>query len=215
MYGCRAVGRRIVVYVEGLTMPRMLTTKLKNFMSVSTITTLWLLIGGMSPLLAFTQVTVSTAAPASIEQTFLASTTNQFLSVLKSNPLFPDTYSIQLLGLNPNFVAPSTATCFQLDVSVDTTTLQNSLNSLVASAPQVIADPLAYGFVSGMTYQQNNEQGVVALMANLCGSATNFMLVQTTTATFNKATCQDTLITVANQIFELSLSTPTPLPVVP
>lgn len=152
-----------------------------------------------------------------LESTFLSQTTNQFNNTLYTNPFFPGTYQIGLLGLNPNYSqsVSSTSGCFPINVSIDSTTLAADLEALAAAGPQVITDPLVYGFASGMSYQQQQEIGSLAALDNLCASTTNFNLVSATTATWSNATCMDALTTGIINLYQLSLSTPTPLPVEP
>lgn len=72
-----------------------------------------------------------------------------------------------------------------------------------------------YMFGSGEAYQNKVVEGITVGQGNLCGSATSFNLIQSSTKTFDKATCMDTINTLLIQFFELNLSTPTPLPVEP
>jgi len=140
---------------------------------------------------AYTVVQTSTSAPRGLETSFIAATTNQFLSTLFVNPLFAGTYQLTLLGVNPNYNPPPT-------------TLEQSL-SLGATV-------YVYGFVDGMTYQQHVEEKSVGFEGSLCSAATNFNLVNTTTATFDTNTCLDMISTIEDQLYEMSLSTPTPIP---
>lgn len=55
---------------------------------------------GLSHAQAFTQVTLSTSAPASIEDAFIAFTTTYFNAKLVKNPLASRTYAITLNGVN-------------------------------------------------------------------------------------------------------------------
>lgn len=143
---------------------------------------------------AFTQVTISTGAPSSLEANFISATTQQFESVVVKNPLAANTYAIKLFGLNPAYNAPEAPP------------------SNLEQALSLGATVYVYGFANGMTYQENVVQSMVGTLSNLCESATSFMLVQTSSNTFDRSTCQDTLGTLLDQLFTLSLSTPTPLP---
>lgn len=143
---------------------------------------------------AYSVVTVSTVATAGLETQFIASTTNQYLSNLVVNPFFAGTYQIQLLGQNPNYNPPTPAP----------TTLEAAL-SLGATV-------YVYGFANGMTYQNGVDEGLAITLSNLCSSATNFTLVNTTTATFDTNTCLDAIQNVLDQLFNVDLSTPTVLP---
>lgn len=141
-----------------------------------------------------TQVVISTGAPAGLEKSFLATTTTQYLAKLTANPLAANTYSLILYGPNPAYQAPAPPP----------TTLEQAL-SLGSSV-------YVYGFANGMTYERGKTEGTIGAYGNLCGSATSFMLTQASTTTFNRSTCEDTLATIENFLFQLSLSTP---PVIP
>lgn len=148
---------------------------------------LLLLLQGQSH--AFTQVTISTAAPQGIESTFIAATTNQFQASYFKNPLAANTYAIKIFGLNPNFNPPVTnAMLLNALVTVDTYTY-------------------VYGWAGGVSYQQTIEEGVIGNYGNLCDTATSFMLIQATTSTWSTGSCQDVIATILNQLFQLSLST--------
>lgn len=142
----------------------------------------------------FIQVYISTAAPVNLEKNFLASATTQNLAKIIPNPLAANTYSLILYGPNPAYQAPPPPP----------TTLEQAL-SLGSSV-------YVYGFANGMTYERSKTEGTIGAYGNLCGSATNFMLTQASTTTFNRFTCEDTLATIENFLFQLSLSTP---PVIP
>jgi hypothetical protein len=156
---------------------------------------------------------IVTTDPVS-QAALLANTTNEFIAKVTPNPLVANTYQITLFGLNPAYVAPSTTSCFQLSVPVDTTTLNADLSALILAGPQVIQDPIAYGFASGEEYNNNTVENMVGEYGVNCSSPTAFNLTQTGVGTFDRSTCQDTISTIENALFELNLSTPTPLPVV-
>jgi hypothetical protein len=141
--------------------------------------------------LPYTVVTISTSAPQGLETSFIASTTNQYLSTLFVNPLFAGTYQLLLYGQNPDYNPPPT-------------TLEDAL-SLGATV-------YVYGFANGMTYQQTQIESMTVMMGSLCASATDFNLVNTSTMTFDTNTCFDVISTIEDSLYELSLSTPTPLP---
>jgi hypothetical protein len=157
------------------------------------IVTLCLSLGGY-PGFSFTQVTVSTSAPVGIEKVFLANATNQFQAVLVANPLAQNTYALKLYGFNPNWnPSPTTKEAMAAAVAISTTTF-------------------IYGFADGMTYENNISIGLAGEMSNLCSSATNFMLIQSSTETFSRDTCVDVLSNLLQEFFQIDLSTPTPIP---
>jgi hypothetical protein len=136
-------------------------------------------------------VQMSTAAPVGTQQSFLALTTNNFQATVLANPLAANTNTIKIFGPNPN--APGIPT---------------TLDQALALGATVYV----YGFANGMSYQQKAEIGCVSMIDNLCSSATNFSLSQTSTATFNMPTCRDVAGTILLQLYQMSLSTPTIIP---
>jgi hypothetical protein len=146
--------------------------------------------------------TVVTSTAPGVEQDFLAATTTQFLSTVVPNPFFPNTQSVALFGLNPNYVAPG-----QLVPS-----LPCNLDQDVATLVSVTTQTFVYGWASGMVYQTQAEEGFVGSMGDLCQGATNFTLSAASTTTWNTATCQDVVSNIEDQLFNLSLSTPPVLP---
>ena len=74
---------------------------------------------------------------------------------------------------------------------------------------------MSIGFANGMVYQNEVSVGTAVRLNSLCDSATSFMLVQTSTATFDRGTCEDVLTNIINEFYQLDLSTPTPIPPVP
>lgn len=141
---------------------------------------------------AYTVVTISTGAPTNLEKQFLAATTAQFQGVVTPNPFASNTYALKLFGLNPAYKA-SVPLTFEQSLSLGATVY-------------------VYGFANGMTYQQQVEEGSIGTLGNLCDSATAFMLLQTTPASFDRSTCQDVIATIMNQLFQMSLSTPAVIP---
>lgn len=174
-------------------MPNTFITKLVGFTSVVTAMTLSLLIGIGSRTDAFQGYNVVITTDPVTESNFLANTTTYFEAKLVPNPLIANTYQLNLYGLNPSFNAPPT-------------TLQDALS--LGSTVYV------YGFANGMTYQNKVSENLTSGMIELCGNATNFNLIQATTATFNLATCQDVLSNLIDEFFNIDLSTPTPIPTV-
>ena len=133
---------------------------------------------------------VVTTDPIS-QAAFLANTTNEFIATEVPNPFVANTYQINLYGINPNYNPPITN------------------QELFAGLLYVDTSTYVYGWAAGESYQQTAQIDQTAYLESLCSSATNFTLVQTTTATFDTNTCLDTLSTVVEQLYQLSLSTPT------
>jgi len=85
--------------------------------------------------------------------------------------------------------------------------LDQDINNMIAIS--TYTGVFMYG--SGMTYQNKVDEGVLVSWDQLCGDPTNFTLIQATTATWNAATCEDAISNALDNLFELELSTPTPL----
>lgn len=139
-------------------------------------------------------VQMSTAAPTGTQLNFLNAISAQFDTEIVPNPDASNTYAVKIFGPNPNYQAPAPPP----------TTLEQALS--LGSTVYV------YGFAGGMNYQQNNEIKCVNFVDTLCGTATSFMLTQTSSSTFDKATCEDVSNTIINQLYQLSVSTPSFLP---
>jgi hypothetical protein len=150
---------------------------------------------------AYTVVTVGTGTANSVEDTLISFTTTYFNTTFFVNPFFPHTYQIKLWGLNPSFQPPQS-------VTIDTTTWATN----IAAMQKISSDTYVYGFATGQDYQKNVDIGIGGTLGNLCSSATNFMLISATTNTWSQGTCLDTISTFLNQLFQLSLSTPTMIP---
>ena len=146
---------------------------------------------------SYTTVLVSSAASHQLEKEFLSDTTTQYLAGLTANPLVANTYTLILYGHNPKYQAPPSPP----------TTLEEAL--------QLGGDVYVYGFANGMGFQQQNQIEAIAMKGNLCDSPTNFMLLDTSTATFNFGTCRDVITTLLGDLFLLSTSTPAVIPATP
>lgn len=141
---------------------------------------------------AYTVVTASTAAPAGIEQKFIAATTAQFNASLFVNPLASNTYAIKLFGLNPNYVPPPQV------VPLDFAAIISS-----------VSFNYVYGFVDGQYLERKQDLNMVGSLDVMCSTPTAFGLIQATTATWSAATCMDVLGTLNSQIYQQNFSTPT------
>lgn len=141
---------------------------------------------------AFTQVTISTAAPVGLEADFIQKTTSQFTADYFKNPLASNTYSLKLKGLNPNYNAPPPPP----------STLEQAL-SLGATV-------YTYGFRDGLGYQQGVDIGIVQGFEVKCTTPIGF-----STATWDTDTCYAITGAINSTLYQLSLSTPTLIPGVP
>lgn len=137
---------------------------------------------------AHTVVDISTAAPAGLEEQFLAATTAQFLGKVTKNPLASHTYAAVLFGPNPSYNAPG----------APPTTLEQAL-SLGATV-------YVYGWVEGMEYQQRAHNALVESFEVNCSTPIP------TIETWDPATCVAITGAIDAAIFQESLSTPTFIP---
>lgn len=104
--------------------------------AVAVVVLAWL----QTPLHAFTQVQISTAAPVGLEEAFIAATAAQFNAKVTKNPLVSHTYGLVLYGPNPAYRAPPS-------------TLEEAL-SLGATV-------YVYGFVDGQAYERHLNLGTI------------------------------------------------------
>lgn len=142
------------------------------------------------PLWSYTVVTLSTAAPQGLENTFIASTTNQFAASLFVNPLASNTYGIKLFGPNPSYNAPEPPP------------------SNLEQALSLGATVYVYGFANGMRYQQNSDNNLVESFDVKCSSVP----IGFSTATWSTGTCHAVAEAIDSAVFQESLSTPTVIP---
>lgn len=142
---------------------------------------------------AFTVVSISTGAPKSLEQQFISNTTSQFQATLLVNPLVANTYQLKLFGPNPMFNPPPTN------------------KDLLDAVVTVDSYTYVYGWAAGGSYFLSQQEGAIGALGNLCDSATNYHLIQTSTGTFDRSTCQDVITTIENNLFNVIITT-TPVP---
>lgn len=120
---------------------------------------------------AAVNVSFSTAAPKSIQQEFIASTTGFYLSTVTKSPYFADTYSLTIHGKNPNYQPPAVSSPI-----------------LTATAFEACA---AYGVGNGMDYERYaNTQLIYALQGQdfakgTCGFQTISASPQTVSVSTN------------------------------
>jgi hypothetical protein len=152
------------------------------------------ILGFQLPAHGYTQVTISTGAPAGLEQQFLAATTAQFLGKVIKNPLASGTYSLILFGPNPAYNPPPTN--------------RDLLNALVT------VDSWTYvmGWSDGEQYERQQDMTFVGSYLMQCSTPTVFDLTQASTGTWNISTCQDSLATINNSMYQLNFDTPTVVP---
>jgi len=146
--------------------------------------------------------TVEVSTNTLLEQQFLTATEEQFQVIVTTNPFIGNTYNMNLLGTNPNYVLPG-----QLVPSLPCQ-LDQDMAAFVAQSTTTYL----YGWRDGATYLDQSEIGFVGAMGNLCQNATNFALINATTTTWNKATCEDALGAVVDQLFSVQTGTPTFIP---
>jgi len=134
--------------------------------------------------IAYTVVTTSTAAPAGLEQQFIANATNYMNAIYYKNPFAPNTYQLTLLGLNPQYIKP-----------IDYT------------------DSYTNGYANGTTDQVYREIGVNNGFFNNCAS-TGTWLAPGSTSTYitldSTTTCVEVLNNIAYSMYQLLYGTYTP-----
>ena len=156
---------------------------------------------------AYTVVTVSTAAPDGLEQSFISATTSQYSATVIKNPLASNTWTMKLLGLNPTYLPPVS--------SVD----------LLRSLVTVDSYTYVYGWADGMDYERTTELGFFTSPENQlgmpnggffinCSSAPYWNGMQVSTQTeqivsIDSTTCNAVLSGVYNWIYQSEFSTPT------
>jgi hypothetical protein len=143
---------------------------------------------------AFTQVTVSSSAPAGFEVNWLQDNAARYNFKIDTNTFVGNTYTAILYGTNPSYNPQPT----NMDL----------LNAIVT------VDSWTYvaGWANGESYQQFTDGNIIDSYLVNCSTPTLFLLNQTSSTTFDPATCQDVLSTISDIIFNESASTPTVVP---
>lgn len=158
----------------------------KTFRKYSAFSTCaFLICAGRSNVQAYTTVLISTAASSTLETQFLASTTNQYLGTITSNPFASNTYTLKLFGPNPSYNPPPT-------------TLEQAL-SLGSTV-------YAYGFAAGQNYDQKVQVNLVNSFSLNCSTP------MANVPSWDPATCQAITGAIINDLYQESLSTPTVIP---
>jgi hypothetical protein len=152
---------------------------------------------------AYMVIEISTSAPTNLQSQLIASVTTQYNVKIINNPV-GSAYTQTLLfsGFNPNYNPPPlTSVQFLQQINLDA--------QYIAT---VDSYTYATGFGDGMSYQQTQDESLVNYYAVNCSTTTPFILVHTSTSTFNPATCADVAYTIDEALFQQSLSTPTAVP---
>lgn len=143
-----------------------------------------------------------------VETTLLAQTSSQFLGTIVPNPFSAGTYTMNLTGLNPNYVPtgsvvqpPPPLPC-QLDQDV---------KDLEALLPTIASDSYTNGWINGWTTEIYRDTAVDNHYLLSC-SSTNTFHVLGSTSTFDtkisSTTCLEVLREAQNATYQLLYSTP-------
>lgn len=174
---------------------------MKSLICTSLITLALLLsLSGITPVNAFTVITVSTGTAPTIEKELLAQATTQFNASLVVNPLASNTYTLKLFGRNPNYTAPPAVV---------------TLDQVTAKLVAISSNTSELLYAEGMVYERKNDAGMIGAFMNLCGNATNYAVTPGgIPATWDPATCHQVLGFMDNWIMIQSSGiavTPDPL----
>ena len=140
---------------------------------------------------AFQGYNVVVTTDPTTEANFLSAMTEQFDVTATSNPFVSNTYQINLYGLNPSYNAPP----------APPSTLEESL-SLGATV-------YLYGYRDGAWYDQKTTANIAE------DSVVNCSTPPAGSQTWDIPTCQATAQAIYDAIYQLSLSTPTPIAIPP
>lgn len=152
----------------------------------------------------YTVVSLSTSAPAGLESQFIASATSQYLSTLTANPFVGNTYTLVLKAINPAYQPPAPA----VDPNATIALLLNQIDKNEQYMENVDSYTYVFGWASGLQYQNSVDEGEVAGFDLFCSTPTKFNLVLTSSSTFDRKTCSDTLDTILQTLYTLNISTP-------
>jgi hypothetical protein len=163
-------------------------------------------LGAISTGHAFMFEELSYGTSEQVEINLLNQINQQFIATISSNPFSPNTYSVTLIGMNPNYVAPS-------QVFFDTQTFENMLDNVVANSTWTYPQ----GWANGATYNQYQQTNYLATLIAPCiaGSTETFTVAGSTTVydtQIDTTTCTSVVTTIQNELWQLIDSTSTGLP---
>ena len=160
-----------------------------------------------SRLLAYTTVTISTAAPAGTEKALIASVTAQFRCDVVPNKYSPSISQITVYGPNPDYVSPqvipSTAGVYVVKIKADTKMVYQSTTSL--------GEIYVYGWSDGQRYERKTDLNTIGSFILDCSSPSVFDVFQSSGKPWDLGTCLDALMTVNNIIYQQDFADPTPI----
>lgn len=133
----------------------------------------------------FNTVTMSTAAPAGTEQSFISAISSQFNAKVTANPVASNTYAIKVFGPNPDYQAPA----------APPTTLEQAL-SLGSTV-------YYYGYDAGAEYEELTDRGIVLNYQLNCSTP------MASVPTYDVATCEAVAGAIDAAIFQQYNSTVT------
>ncbi len=149
----------------------------------------------LAPSVWAANTTVNVYVPADISADLIASTTAQFLGVLKPSAFLPNTFSLTISGRNPNY-KPQPA---------ETASVKDLLNTIVT----ISTATYPYGWADGMEYGRWVDLGRVSYYVVNCSTPSVF---GGSTTTWNAGVCNDALSKVHQDIYDLNYATPTVVP---
>lgn len=153
------------------------------------------------PAKASVTVTVSTSAPASLEQKFIADTTRQYVSTMAPTPYFVGSYSIKLFSVNPLYTLPPPPVVSSTVVTLDT---------LISEMIDKSTWTYIYGYASGMDYQRHIDMGRISDYMTHCATNTYFNVASS--SSWDQGACTTSLAAVLQDIYNLKFSSPTVIP---
>ena len=141
--------------------------------------------------------TVNVTVPQELALQLIASTTAQYLGILKPSAFFPNTYSLTITGKNPAYEPP---------LPPQTVGAPQLLSALVA----VSTGNYVYGWASGMEYGRVIDMNAIIRYEVNCSTPSVFGST-TVTAGWHPDTCGTALRAARNDINQLNYSTPVPV----
>lgn len=196
MFGCMAVALAIRVSVE-----KKFTRFVTRKSNAGKLATAFLLITGLPMLIlvstayAAINVSFSTAAPVNIQNDVVANLTSYFNASVAVTPSFPSNRNLIVYGKNqaipPATVCPSTTT--------DPTT----------NPPCMV---YVYGYVAGISYERATDISIASDFGWFCSTPTAFDFRGSSSATWDVNTCQVTVNSIRNGLYQQNFSTPTLVP---
>jgi hypothetical protein len=148
------------------------------------------------PSYAAINVYFSNSAPPSLQADLMASLTTQYQTTVTPG-FFANTFTVTISSKQAAPVCAGTMPC-QLDLDISAIIAVSTVNYV-------------YGWANGQQYERNHDLSVIGNYVLNCSSVPYFHHISGSSATWDLGTCDDSLGTISNTIYQQNFSSPTVL----